>query len=161
MAKIAAASIFVPDLTFVGRRVDGRPMPNTNVSMEYGYALSKPGPSRIIAVMNIAYGEPTGSDMPFNIAHRRFPITYTLAEGASDEEKKAARKALADTFESALRTILSSEAYLVEEAQRPPSALDIAAIHRRELDHEAALSALRYGDGPTKVREMSPACSRL
>ena len=152
MAKIASASIFVPDLTFVGQREDQRPVSNPNVLIEYGYALCKPGSARILAVMNEAYGKPTSSDMPFNLAHRRFPITYTLAEGAGEEEKKAARKALIETFESALRTIFKSEEYMAEEARRPPSALDVAAIHQRELDYESAVSALRYGEGTAKVR---------
>ena len=152
MAKITSASIFVPDLTFVGQRDNQRPVSNPNVLIEYGYALRKPGSARILALMNEAYGRPTGSDMPFNLAHRRFPITYTLTESASEEERKMARKALTDKFESALRTIFSSEEFRAEEALRPPSALDVAAIHQRELDHEAALSALRYGDGAVKVR---------
>ena len=143
MAKIASASVFVPDLTFVGQREDKGPVENPNVLIEYGYALRKPGPARILAVMNEAYGKPTGSDMPFNLAHRRFPITYTLADGAGEQEKKAARKALTDAFESALRTIFNSEEYRTEEAQRAPSALEIAAIHQKELDYEAAVSALQ------------------
>jgi hypothetical protein len=34
--KIDHATIFVPDLTFIGRRIDGWPTPNPNVLMEYG-----------------------------------------------------------------------------------------------------------------------------
>ena len=38
--KIDAATVFVPDLTFVGTRPDGRPSPpNPNVLIEYGWAL--------------------------------------------------------------------------------------------------------------------------
>ena len=67
MAKIATASVFIPDLTFVGQRENERLVSNPNVLIEYGCALRKPGPGRIIAVMNEAYGKPTGSDMPFNL----------------------------------------------------------------------------------------------
>jgi hypothetical protein len=154
MSKIASASIFVPDLTFVGLRLDQRPMSNPNVLIEYGCALHKPGSARILAVMNDAYGKPTGPDMPFNLAHRRFPITYTLTEDADENERKAARKVLTDKFESALRTIFNSSEYRAQaEAMRPPSALDVAALHQKDLDYKSALSALRYGDGPVKVRE--------
>jgi hypothetical protein len=153
MAKIALASIFVPDLTFVGLRADGRPISNPNVLIEYGYALHKPGPQSIIAVINTAHGEPTAQNVPFNLAHRRFPITYTLAENASEEERKAARKLLTDKFELALRTIYESSEYARAEAVRTPSALDVAALHQKDLDYKDALSALRYGDGPLKVRE--------
>lgn len=153
LTKIASASIFVPDLSFVGLRADERPISNPNVLIEYGYALHRPGPSRILAVMNTVYGEPSARNVPFNLAHKRFPITYRLAEDASEEERKAARKALTDKLESALRTIFDSSEYKRAEAARTPSALDIAALHKKELDYKDALSALRYGDGPQRVHE--------
>jgi hypothetical protein len=56
--KLDAATIFVPDLTFVGRRIDGRPSPNPNVLVEYGWALKALGFTRIVPVMNVALGEP-------------------------------------------------------------------------------------------------------
>jgi hypothetical protein len=52
LKKIEAATVVVSDLTFVGKRDDGRPLPNPNVLIEYGYALKKPGAARIFAVMN-------------------------------------------------------------------------------------------------------------
>ena len=75
--KIEAAAVFVPDLTFVGRRLDGRPMPNPNVLIEYGYALRSLSHSRIVAVMNSAHGRPD-EDMPFNMKHLRWPLIYKL-----------------------------------------------------------------------------------
>jgi hypothetical protein len=39
LEKISNATIFVPDLTFVGSRPNGQPIPNPNVLIEYGYAL--------------------------------------------------------------------------------------------------------------------------
>ncbi len=152
MSKIARAGIFVPDLTFVGLRADRRPISNPNVLIEYGYALHKPGPQRIIAVINVAHGEPSAQNLPFNLAHRRFPITYALAEDASEEERKDARKILTGNFESALRMIFESSEYAQTEAARTPSALDVAALHQKDLDYKDALSALRYGDGLRKVR---------
>lgn len=153
MQKIASASIFVPDLTFVGRRENERPTSNPNVLIEYGYALHKPGPLRIIAVMNDLYGEPTNLTIPFNQVHRRFPITYTLAEDANDEERKAEKKSLTAKFESALRVIFESAEYAQEQASRIPSAMDVAALHQRDMEYEQALSSLRWGEGPRKVRE--------
>src|SRR6266851_5266471 len=52
--KIDHASIFVPDLTFVGKRRNGRPIPNPNVLVEYGWALKALGYARIIPIMNVA-----------------------------------------------------------------------------------------------------------
>lgn len=153
IAKIASSNIFGPDLTFVGQREDGRPLSNPNVLIEYGYALHRPGPSRIVAVMNDFYGKPTAQSLPFNQAHRRFAITYTLAQNADEEERKAARKALTEKFESALRMIFESAEYTREQAFRAPSALDVAALHQKDLDYEEALSSLRYGDGARQVRE--------
>jgi hypothetical protein len=156
MAKIAAASVFVADLSFVGERSDGRPTPNPNVLIEYGYALAGPGSERIVAVLNDIYGKPTNVNLPFNLAHMRFPITYTLAENASEEERKAARIALTKSLEGALRTIFESADYIAQvQTARPPSALEIAALHQQELDLEAEIYALRYGDGPAKVRRLA------
>lgn len=152
LAKIGSASIFVPDLTFVGLRADERPTSNPNVLIEYGFALNKPGSARILAVINDAYGSPSNENMPFNLAHRRFPITYKLREDADEDERKTARKMLANKLEAALRTIFESPDYKAETS-RPPSALEVAALHQRNLEYESELSALRYGEGLGRVRE--------
>jgi hypothetical protein len=99
MEKIAAAGVFVSDLTFIGVRPDGRATSNPNVLIEYGYALANVGSERIIAVVNDTYGKPTNENLPFNLAHTRFPISYSLAEGASEEERKVTRNALIKDFE--------------------------------------------------------------
>lgn len=54
LEKIQAADVFVADLTFVGSRRDGRPTPNPNVLIEYGYALHALSHRRVIGVMNAA-----------------------------------------------------------------------------------------------------------
>jgi hypothetical protein len=41
--KIDGALAYVADLTFVGERRDGRPTPNPNVLVEYGWALKSLG----------------------------------------------------------------------------------------------------------------------
>src|SRR6185312_4303549 len=48
--KIDSAAAFLADLTFVGTRLDGRPMPNPNVLVEYGWALKSRSYGRIICV---------------------------------------------------------------------------------------------------------------
>jgi hypothetical protein len=58
-AKIDKAAIFVPDLTFVATRADGRPAPNPNVLIEYGWALKSLTHARMMPVMNTHYGKPT------------------------------------------------------------------------------------------------------
>jgi hypothetical protein len=73
--KIDTASIFVADLTFIGTRFDGRPVPNPNVTIEYGYALKALTHARVICIMNTAHGAPTGESLPFDLSHIRHPIT--------------------------------------------------------------------------------------
>jgi hypothetical protein len=65
--KIDNAAVFVPDLTFIGDRLDGRRTPNPNVLIEYGWALKSLGHGRIVPVMNSAFGKPTSEAMPFNL----------------------------------------------------------------------------------------------
>src|SRR5579883_692567 len=108
LKKIDCAAIFVPDLTFVAQRGNGDPMPNSNVLIEYGYALKSLGHARIVAVMNTAYGKPKRETMQFDLSHHRFPIQYDLPEGAPDDERKAQRDQLTNTLESAIRGVLAS-----------------------------------------------------
>jgi len=147
LKKIDAARVVVSDFTFVGQREDGRPIPNPNVLIEYGYALKKPGSTRIFAVMNEAFGKASNVSLPFNLAHVRFPIRFTLPENASEDQKKLARKVLIDAFESALKAVFRSKEYQAEEAKRVPSALDVADIHKREQEYSYRLSSLGHGEG--------------
>jgi hypothetical protein len=119
LAKIDRAAIFVPDLTSVAKREDGQLIPNPNVLIEYGWALKSIGYHRIVPVMNIAYGDPRAASLPFDMAHLRFPMTYDLAEGASDADRRFVRAALARELEGALRTIFTSEEFLSQQLKPP------------------------------------------
>ncbi|MCP2091988.1 UNVERIFIED_ORG: hypothetical protein J2Y81_008094 [Paraburkholderia sediminicola] len=105
--KIDTASVFVADLTFVGTRSDGRPVPNPNVTIEYGYALKALTHARVIGIMNAAHGEPTRESLPFDLGHMRRPITYNCPDDADDEGRRRARKQLADELKGALKAILA------------------------------------------------------
>jgi hypothetical protein len=121
LKKISNAAIFVPDLTFVGKRRNGKPTPNPNVLIEYGWALKSLGYYQIIPVMNAAMGGP--ESMPFDMAHLRFPITYNLPEGAPEGTLKIEREELTKKLEKAVRTILGSEEFkaaLPKEPEPPP-----------------------------------------
>jgi hypothetical protein len=107
--KIDRAAVFVPDLTFVGHRLDGRPTPNPNVLIEYGWALKSLGHGCIVPVMNSAFGDPTQDAMPFNLRHLRNPIVYHCPPGADDEMRKEAREGLAREMERALRAVVGSK----------------------------------------------------
>jgi hypothetical protein len=109
-AKIDNAYAFVPDLTFVGQRIDKRPTPNPNVLIEYGWAAKSLGYSRLVPVMNVAFGEPTAENMPFDLRHLRNPITFNLPPDANDEAIAEAKASLAKAFRTALNQILTSAA---------------------------------------------------
>lgn len=118
--KIDSAAVFVADLTFVGARRDGRPTPNPNVLIEYGWALKQLGYHRIIAVMNTAYGELKAEDLPFDLRHLRHPITYHCPEDADDATRAAVRKALADVFRNALRDVFTDPDYVLARTPDRP-----------------------------------------
>jgi hypothetical protein len=75
LKKIDYATIFLADLTFIGKRPDGRPTPNPNVLIEYGWALKSLGLSRMVTVMNTTFGEPTRESMP------KHPVNIILVTG--------------------------------------------------------------------------------
>jgi hypothetical protein len=117
--KIDRATIFVPDLTFVGKRIDGRPTPNPNVLVEYGWALKALRYSRIIPVMNVAFGEPTPETMPFDMRHLRYPkCTYNLPEGASGEQRRDELDRLAGSLAAEIGVVLRKEG-LRSDAEEP------------------------------------------
>ena len=106
--KISKCGVFVPDLTFVGKSANGRLLPNPNVLVEYGWALNALSHSRILSVMNSAFGEPTAANMPFDMRHLRNPITYHLDQTASEEERAKNKENLIKDFYIALETIVKS-----------------------------------------------------
>ena len=83
--------------------------------IEYGYALKTPGPESIVAVMNTHFGEAT--ELPFDMRHRRFPLTYDLAPGADSGTRRRARERLAAEISSAIIAVL--DAYPRPPAEQP------------------------------------------
>lgn len=118
LQKISGCGIFIPDLTFVGKTDDGRLFMNPNVLLEYGWALNKPSRNRIVAVMNAAFGEP-GEDLPFDMRHVRYPITYKLNEKSTPEEKQEILDSLVKELVSAIKEILKS-GILTESNENKP-----------------------------------------
>ena len=108
LKKIDAAKVFVADMTFVAHRSDGRPSPNPNVLIEYGWALKGLTYQRIISVMNTAYGKPSHETLPFDLQHVRWPLRYELHEGATQEVRAKQRKALTNNLIDAIRACLAS-----------------------------------------------------
>lgn len=135
--KIDSAQVYVADMTFVGSRLDGRLTPNPNVLIEYGWAL-KGGPyERVICIANTAYGEISGESLPFNMRHVKWPITYSLSDSASSEEKRKEKERLVKVLEGAIRACIES---------LPGNAFEIPAFPRAEPK-----------DGPARFRDFGVA----
>jgi len=100
--KIGRAAVFVADVSIINRaeRGTGRPTPNPNVLVELGYALHALGPTRVLLVLNAAYGEP--EQLPFDLRMRR-TIAYCMPEKAFS--RSAERKKLEKGLSVALRAI--------------------------------------------------------
>jgi hypothetical protein len=137
LEKIDQCTVFVADMTLVGRLKDDEGVPNPNVLIEYGRAVKAVGNKRVICVMNTAYGEPKDYDIPFNLRHIRWPIRYKLAEGASPEVKKQERQNLARELNMAIRTSL---------ATLPPPAVDAPLIFQETTTKDGPARFRRPGD---------------
>lgn len=119
LRKIDRASVFVADLTICGTRCGGRPTPNPNVLIEYGWALKSLGHFQVLTVMNEAYGAPSDASMPFDLAHLRFPITYNLAPDSTDEMRQQQKEELAKQFARALGAIFQSDEFRSKQPKEP------------------------------------------
>ncbi|MFP3507538.1 hypothetical protein [Burkholderia sp. SIMBA_062] len=105
--KIEQAEIFIGDVTFVGKTEKGKLLPNANVMIELGHAITSIGHERIVLVANKAFGgEP--EDLPFDLRHRRGPITYTLKSTATEEQYDAALEKLTKALVEALKMNLGA-----------------------------------------------------
>jgi hypothetical protein len=93
LKKIEGCAVFIADLTFVGESMDGltnaagesRLFPNPNVLIEYGYSLRSHSHSKLIGVMNTAYGKPDKESLPFDLRHMLWPIQYHLTPDTTRE----------------------------------------------------------------------------
>jgi hypothetical protein len=147
--KIDRAAIFVPDLTFVGTRPDGRATPNPNVLIEYGWALKSLGYFSIVPVMNEAHGAPTRQSLPFDLASFRFPITYNVPDAADDATRRAEREQLAKSFEAALKGVFESTEFRKRQ-ETAPIKPDLSI----RLVHPASFALVIHNDSSVVVREV-------
>ena len=108
--KIDRAAVFVADVTLVGESLvsakaneETRPkkLINSNVGIEYGYALRALTGSRILLVQNIHYGG--REELPFDLKYKAGPIQFCLCPGATKTEISAEHARLRATFIEALR----------------------------------------------------------
>jgi hypothetical protein len=105
--KIENCDIFIGDLTIIGHieKEDGskEPQLNNNVFGELNYALGKIGEERIINIMNTFFGKPdVPGTIPFDVAQRRFPITYELSAKDIPNYKEEKEKLIANLYDAIL-----------------------------------------------------------
>lgn len=87
LSKIERCSLFVADLTPIGKTEAGKWIPNPNVMIELGWAMHAPGVEHVIPILNLAPGCEV-EDLPFDIRGRRV-IRYSLAPKSTSVERKA------------------------------------------------------------------------
>jgi hypothetical protein len=113
--KIERAAALVCDVSIISEASAKRPTPNPNVLVELGYALKALGPTRVLLIMNTAYGEV--KKLPFDLDHRRV-ITYEAGE--ADADKGAKRRELVKRLVLGLRSIFIHHAADDNEEKKPP-----------------------------------------
>jgi len=171
--KIDSAAVFVPDLTFIGKRPDGRPTPNPNVLIEYGWALKSLTHGRIVPIMNTAFGVPTAEAMPFDMRHLRNPIAYDCPECLGEEDRRKVRDRLSKDLESAIRAVLDSDEFksALPKSPEPPKFVERPAADGRGrfklVGESVGVASRRFGDiqqlfvsaGPTTWLRVMPSNS--
>lgn len=79
---------------------------NPNVLIEYGWGLNSPSRERYIAVMNTAFGDSSGENLPFDMRYLRRPLQYHLSENADADVKRKEMDKLVEKFVSAIKLII-------------------------------------------------------
>jgi hypothetical protein len=108
LEKISRSAVFVADMTPIGESPGGKALPNPNVLIELGWALSKVGVDRTIGVLNTAHGYKP-DDLPFDIRNRR-TLLYHLAADADKATQRIVRQKLTTDLTEALRINLGQYA---------------------------------------------------
>jgi hypothetical protein len=132
LRKIEDCSIFVADVTPIGLLINGKATPNPNVLFELGYAWHKLGESRVILVLNKAFGAP--EDLPFDISKRSL-VLYDRAPDALDGQASV-RATLVRRFRSLLSAMARDDS-LQPLRERGLTTTDIAlfrAVYGKMLE---------------------------
>jgi hypothetical protein len=149
--KIATATLFVADITPIGKADNGKALPNPNVMIELGWAFQKPGYDRIIAVYNSAEGWKP-EELPFDIRHRR-PMSYNLPTSSDKSAREKAKAKLVLELAEAVKTNIkdaretSAVATEIVGVAANPSDRSIWASFKNPFTHTNAFG----GAGKTEV----------
>lgn len=102
--KLREADVVIVDVTMTGSTESGKKTINSNVAYELGFAHGVSGHEVMVKVMNGHYGNV--EELPFDLRHRRGPITYNLSPDCSNEERRNERSKLAKTLSEILAEYL-------------------------------------------------------
>lgn len=127
-SKIEQAHIFVCDVSIINTASEGRKTPNPNVLIELGYAMKVLGPTRIIMVLNEAYG---GIELlPFDLRLKR--VTHYNMH-PSETDRASERNKLGNSLKEALRVMLTTETLI----SRQENKVQIAEQVRHDIENSA------------------------
>ena len=141
--KIREAAVVVADVTLTGQTRDGKRLANSNVCIELGYAIGTRGDGVLLKVMNTYYGAPGG--LPFDLAHRRWPVQFQLAPDASREDRSNCRAALAKEFRKILQSYIEAHAP-PKETFTPATATSHNGAYWRPNENLLEHSSWRLGE---------------
>lgn len=123
LRKIKEAAVFVADVTPICITSSGKRVPNPNVMIELGYALSVLGNERIVLVMNSADGAAL-EYLPFDLRHWRAPAQYSLAKDTNKtnvrEQAKVLKRVLRQRIEPGLKLAKAASAVMAKTPERMP-----------------------------------------
>jgi hypothetical protein len=144
--KIRSAKVVVADVTLTGQTAAGKRLINSNVAIELGFAVGVHGDEVLLKVMNTHYGLP--GELPFDLAHRRWPVQFKLSPEASSAERKEQRDALANKLGKILEDYIAASRPPPESFSPTPSTFNSAAYWQKgEALVDKAQSAERGPDG--------------
>lgn len=123
--KIRDARVIVADVTLTGKTPAGKRLCNSNVAIELGYALGVHGDEVLLKVMNTHYGMP--EELPFDLAHRRWPLQYTLSPDHETEVRNRVRDKLAKDLREILQAYMGANRSPPEVFTQTPSTYNPAA----------------------------------
>ena len=150
--KIASADVFVPDVSLITPPAAERPSPNPNVLLELGFAIKALGWSRIMMVMNSAFGDING--LPFDLRGR---LVIMYAQPDVDGQKATEHGQLVQRMTRQLRGILENA--LMESTAQAALTLESAAIKVIDNQSPNRLASVRgfMEDFDRRLKAIEPA----
>lgn len=139
LQKIIDSNLFVGDVTPIALADSGKKVMNPNVAIEMGYAISEKGDSGIITIMNTAFG--CIEDLPFDLRHKKGPITYFLSIQSSKQEISNEKTKLVRIFKDTIKAYVSN---VTAKDRGDEVSLD---LNGPAIFFDAKKSLLRMSDG--------------